>query len=213
MARERGKARGSPTTYLAKYVTIAVDIATRIVRGEFRVGQKIYGRSTLAGRYNVSPETIRRALILLQETEIVDVLPGVGVVVKSKDAAQEYLAHYNQRQVLIDIQGRLAQLLKERDCLNAEIDTLTNELLDYTFKMAGRLQRLEEIKVQAGAPVVGKSLAEIDFRAETGATVLAVYRQGEEIVSPKPSTIIREDDVLLIVGLPESKPGVRKLLE
>jgi K+/H+ antiporter YhaU regulatory subunit KhtT len=203
----------SITPNLAKYVTIAVDIATRIVRGEYKVGQKIFGRSTLAGRYNVSPETIRRALTLLQETGIVDVMPGVGVVVKSHEAAEEYLARYNQRQVLIDIQERLSQLLKERDNLNAEIDSLTNQLLDYTFKMAGRLQKLEEITVLPNAEVVGKSLAEVDFRARTGATVLAVYRQGEEMISPQPRTIIQEGDVLLIVGPQEAKQEVHKLLK
>lgn len=197
---------------LAKYVTIAVDIATRIVRGEYKVGQKIFGRSTLAGRYNVSPETIRRALTLLQEKDIVDVQPGVGVIVKSPDAAKEYLAQYNQRQVLIDIQQRLSELLKERDRLNAEIDKLTNQLLDYTFKMAGRLQKLEEVKVMPNSPVVGKSLAEIDFRARTGATVLAVYRNGEEMVSPQARTIIQEGDVLLIVGPAEVKEAVYRLL-
>jgi len=202
----------SVSTNLAKYVTIAVDIATRIIRGEYKVGQKIFGRSTLAGRYNVSPETIRRALTLLQETGIVDVMPGVGVVVKSNKAAEEYLARYNQRQVLVDIQGRLSQLLKQRDALNTEIDSLTNQLLDYTFKMAGRLQRLEEITVPRNSRVVGKSLAEIDFRARTGATVLAVYRYGEEMVSPQARTIIQEEDVLLIVGPQEAKQEVHLLL-
>lgn len=203
----------SKSPNLAKYVTIAVDIAARIVRGEYKVGQKIFGRSTLAGRYNVSPETVRRALTLLQETGIVDVLPGVGVIVKSPKAAQEYLAQYNQRQVLVDIQDRLSQLLKERERLNAEIDKLTNQLLDYTFKMAGRLQKLEEITVEPHSPVVGKSLAEIDFRARTGATVLAVYRNGEEMVSPHARTIIQEGDVLLVVGPPEVKDAVHKLLK
>ncbi len=202
----------SVSTNLAKYVTIAVDIATRIIRGEYKVGQKIFGRSTLAGRYNVSPETIRRALTLLQETGIVDVMPGVGVVVKSNKAAEEYLARYNQRQVLVDIQERLSQLLKQRDALNTEIDSLTNQLLDYTFKMAGRLQRLEEITVPRNSRIVGKSLAEIDFRARTGATVLAVYRYGEEMISPQARTIIQEEDVLLIVGPQEAKKEVHLLL-
>ncbi|MCF8010794.1 MAG: GntR family transcriptional regulator [Clostridiales bacterium] len=200
-------------SYLAKYVTIAVDIATRIIRGEYREGQKMFGRSTLAGRYNVSPETIRRALTLLQEMGIVDVMPGVGVVVKSQSAAEEYLAQYNQQQVLKDLQERLSHLLKERDSLNSEIDSLTNQLLDYTFKMAGRLQKLEEITVLRESHVVGKSLAEVDFRARTGATVLAVYRNGEEMVSPQARTIIQEGDVLLVVGPSEVKAAVHDLLK
>ena len=48
------------------YKNIALDIANKIINGEFKVGEKISGRSTLAGVYNVSPETIRRAIALLE---------------------------------------------------------------------------------------------------------------------------------------------------
>lgn len=201
-----------PQVHLARYITIAVDIATRIVRGEYRIGQKIFGRSTLAGKYNVSPETIRRALTLLQEREIVDVMPGVGVVVKSDRAASEYLTDYNQKKVLLDIQERLTELLKEREKLNSEIDKLTNQLLDYTFKMAGRLQKLDEITVPDNSPLLGRSLAEADFRARTGATVLSIYRNGHEIVSPEAKTSLHSGDVLIVVGTPESAGMVAQLV-
>ncbi len=202
-----------PQVNLARYITIAVDIATRIVRGEYRIGQKLFGRSTLAGKYNVSPETIRRALTLLQERGIVEVMPGVGVVVKSDRAAHEYLADYNQKKVLFDIQERLTELLKQREKLNYEIDRLTNQLLDYTFKMAGRLQKLEEISVPANSPLLGKSLAEVGFRARTGATVLSIYRQGQEILSPEANTSLQAGDVLLVVGTNESAKMVQQLVE
>ncbi len=86
--------------HLARYITIAADLADRIVRGEYQEGQKVFGRSTLAGKYNVSPETIRRALTLLQEVGIVEVAPGVGVVVKSSEVARKYLDDFDQRRVL-----------------------------------------------------------------------------------------------------------------
>ena len=41
------------------YQQIAVDIASKIASGKYPVGEKIKGRTTLAGYYNVSPETIR----------------------------------------------------------------------------------------------------------------------------------------------------------
>ncbi|KJS15605.1 MAG: GntR family transcriptional regulator [Peptococcaceae bacterium BRH_c4b] len=198
---------------MARYVNIAVDIATRVVRGEYRVGQKIFGRSTLAGKYNVSPETIRRALTLLQDTGIVQVSPGVGVVVKSQKAAEAFLAECGQKQVLRDVQEKLQHLLKERDKINLEIEKLMNELLDYTFKMAGRLQRIEEIKVLGHSPLVGKSLAEAEFRGKTGATVLAIYRNGEEIFSPSAETVIQTGDILIVVAQPEMRDQVHQLLE
>ncbi len=198
--------------HLARYITIAVDIATHIVRGEYRIGQKIFGRSTLAGKYNVSPETIRRSLTLLQERGIVDVMPGVGVVVKSDSAAREYLADYNQKKVLLDIQERLTELLKEREKLNTEIDHLTNELLDYTFKMAGRLQKLDEVTVPHNSPLLGKSLAETDFRVRTGATILSIYRNGHEMLSPEAKTTLQAGDVLLMVGTHDSANRVYQMV-
>ncbi len=200
-------------TYLpARYLTIAVDIATRIVRGEYREGQKFFGRSTLAGKYNVSPETIRRALTILQDTDIVQVVPGVGVIVKSQKAAEVFLAEYGQRKVLREMQERLHFLLRKRDKINAEIEKLMNELLDYTFKMAGSLQRIEEIKVLPSSLLVGKTLAEVEFRRKMGATVLSIYRDGEEILSPQASTVIQATDILIVLAPPELKEQVFKLV-
>ena len=43
------------------YLKIALDIASRIVNGDFIEGKKLSGRSTLVGIYNVSPyKTIYR---------------------------------------------------------------------------------------------------------------------------------------------------------
>lgn len=205
---------GNQGTYImARYINIAIDIASRIVRGEYREGQKIFGRSTLAGKYNVSPETIRRALTLLQDTGIVTVSPGVGVVVKSRKEAEVFLAQSGQRQMLRDVQERLHYLLREKDKLNKEIEKLMNELLEYTFKMAGRFQKIEEIKVNPNSPLVGKTLLEAEFRGKTGATVLAIYRAGEEIVSPCANTMIQAGDILIMVVHPEMKDQLLQLVD
>ena len=190
--------------HFARYINIAVDIATRIARGEYREGQRIFGRSSLAGRYNVSPETIRRALAILEEREIVELHPGIGVTVHSKPNAEGYLAEYGQRQILADIQHRLHQHLDERIRLDNEIVRLTDELLDYTFKMATRLQRIQELRVEADSPMIGKSLGEVQFRSRTGGTVLAVQRHTMEIVAPEADTIIQAGDVLTVIAPPEA---------
>jgi K+/H+ antiporter YhaU regulatory subunit KhtT len=191
-------------SHFARYINIAVDIATRIARGEYREGQRIFGRSSLAGRYNVSPETIRRALAILEERQIVELHPGIGVTVSSKSNAEGYLAEYGQRQILSDIQHRLHQYLDERSRLDNEIVRLTDELLDYTFKMATRLQRIQELRVEANSPMVGKSLGEVQFRSRTGGTVLSVQRHTKEIVAPEADTIIQAGDVLTVIAPPEA---------
>lgn len=53
------------------YQKIAIDIASKIAAGKYKAGEKIYGRSMLAAHYAVSPETIRRAMFMLQDVGIV----------------------------------------------------------------------------------------------------------------------------------------------
>lgn len=195
----------------AKYITIAVDIATGIARGQYKVGQKILGRSSLAGRYNVSPETIRRALAILAERKIVKLQPGVGVIVCSQVAAENYLAEYGQHQILEDIQKKLLVYLDERRKLDQKISQLTDELLDYTFKMATRFQRIHEFRVEDTSPLIGKSLKEADFRSRAGGTILSILRDDSEIVSPNADTIINKDDVLTIIAPEEAIDYFREL--
>ena len=112
--------------HIARYITIAMDLAERIVNGDYGEGQKISGRSTLAGLYNVSPETVRRALSLLQEAGVVMVVPGKGVLVNSIDAARAYLAESSQYKVIKEMQDRLAYLVQERNKLNTQLSHIDN---------------------------------------------------------------------------------------
>jgi K+/H+ antiporter YhaU regulatory subunit KhtT len=159
----------------------------------------------------VSPETIRRALAILEERGIVELHPGIGVTVCSKPNAEGYLAEYSQRQILSDIQQRLRQYLEERSHLDNEIARLTDELLDYTFKMATRLQRIQELRVEADSPLVGKSLEEVQFRGRTGGTVLAIQRRTKEIVAPEAHTIVQTGDVLTVIAPPEAFEQTKSL--
>jgi DNA-binding GntR family transcriptional regulator len=117
--------------HIARYITIAMDIAERVLKGDYKEGQKISGRSTLSGLYNVSPETVRRGLTLLQEAGVVKVLPGAGVQVVSVEAARSYLAESGQYKVVKEMQERLTRMVLERNQLNAKIEHLTSELLEY----------------------------------------------------------------------------------
>lgn len=184
--------------HMARYITIAADIADRIVRGEYQEGQKVFGRSTLAGKYNVSPETIRRALTLLQEVGIVQVSPGVGVVVRSVNAAQKYLDDFDQRRVLAGIHERLHDLVKERDRLNDEISRLMEDLMEHTLHLETRLYKIEEWKVLPDSHLVNKTLAEARLN-ET--KVLSVERKGKgDITDPTADFVLMGGDILTVYG-------------
>jgi DNA-binding GntR family transcriptional regulator len=128
--------------HIARYITIAMDIAERVKQGDYKEGQKIYGRSTLAGLYNVSPETIRRALSLLQGAGVVKVVPGAGVLVDSVSAARDYLVESGQYKVIKAMHVRLAQLVEERNRLNAAIEHLTSELTEFALAVLSTRHRI-----------------------------------------------------------------------
>ena len=69
------------------YQQIAVDLAGKIAAGKYREQERIRGRSVLASYYNVSPETIRKAVGILADVGIVQIHQGVGVEVVSAQKA------------------------------------------------------------------------------------------------------------------------------
>ena len=52
--------------------------------------------------------------------------------------------------------------------------------------------------------VVDHSLAEVDLRGRFGITVLAIRRQGRMLTNLQSSEKIKSDDILFVLGTPES---------
>ncbi|HUN80893.1 MAG TPA: TrkA C-terminal domain-containing protein, partial [Phycisphaerae bacterium] len=52
----------------------------------------------------------------------------------------------------------------------------------------------------AASPAAGKTIREIDLRARTGATIIAVVRQGKALPNPTAETHLEAGDVLVLVG-------------
>jgi CPA2 family monovalent cation:H+ antiporter-2 len=71
------------------------------------------------------------------------------------------------------------------------------------------------IVIEASSPVVGRSLAEINLRGLTGATVLAIFRVGDNqprTLVPTGHEYLRAGDVLALAGTHESIAAARELL-
>ena len=58
-----------------------------------------------------------------------------------------------------------------------------------------------------------RTLAEIDLRGLTGATVLAILRPGEQVLVPSGRERLRSGNVLAAAGAEEAIAAVRDLLE
>ena len=114
----------------AVYKQIAVDIAAKVVSGKYQPGQKIRGRSALASQYNVSPETVRRAVFLLSQVGVLEVRQGSGITILSVENAEEFLSKSGERESINTIKGHIGRLMQEQKQLNARLQENINILLD-----------------------------------------------------------------------------------
>jgi CPA2 family monovalent cation:H+ antiporter-2 len=67
-------------------------------------------------------------------------------------------------------------------------------------------------EVPADGSAVGRSLAELGLRAKTGATVLAIAREGANLPMPSPSEPLRARDVLALAGPDDAIAAACELL-
>jgi TrkA domain protein len=72
---------------------------------------------------------------------------------------------------------------------------------------------IEWTEVEAGAPVVGETLADCDIRNRTGVSVMAIQRGDETIPNPDPTTTIEAGDVLVTLGSREEQSTLSDLVE
>jgi CPA2 family monovalent cation:H+ antiporter-2 len=68
------------------------------------------------------------------------------------------------------------------------------------------------VRLDSASPAVGQSLAELNLRGRSGATVLAISRNGEDIVVPAASERLQAGDVLALAGSREAIETARDLL-
>lgn len=183
------------------YLRIAQDIALRIAQGELKENTKIYGRSVMSSEYGVSPETIRRALNLLADMDVVEIRQNSGAVILSSENARTYIEKFNEYTGTKALQKQLKKIV-------AEHTTLTKQMLDLVNSIAGSAERFSlinplpnyDIEVPPTSPVIGKTVAELRFWQETGATIIAIRRDGKLILSPGPYIQILSGDTIIFVG-------------
>lgn len=68
------------------------------------------------------------------------------------------------------------------------------------------------LRVAPGSAVAGRTLAEVNVRGLTGATILAILREGEQVLMPSGHEGLREGDVLAVVGSRDAVESARVLL-
>ena len=196
------------------YLRIAINIAKQIVKGNYLVGEKLFGQSTLSTEYAVSPETVRRAMCLLADMKIVESKKHSGTVVISVDNAARFLAEHREKEGVHDKKQALKALLNQQASVSKMIETLCDGIFSENEEAAHSNDEIPiyERKVPADSWITGKNLANVRFWTKTGATVVAIRRNGHLLLSPGPTAEMYEGDVILFAGKPETIEKVEVFL-
>jgi CPA2 family monovalent cation:H+ antiporter-2 len=68
------------------------------------------------------------------------------------------------------------------------------------------------VRIDDDSPMIGSSLATLNLRGRTGATILAITREGEQILIPSGSQVLRGGDILALAGTHESVDLAKEIL-
>lgn len=198
---------------IPRYQQIAIDIATKIVNEEYEIDQKIYGRSSIAGQYGVSPETARRAFSILASLGIVSPEKGSGMVIKSRTNAVEFLNQFAQRKTIETLKTGLVQSIarqkKEMEYLTANL----TELIVATehFKSMNPLAPFT-IRITSECVHLNKSIQDLQLWQHTGATLVAIKRNDVLLRSPGPYAALFEGDIIYFISQEDSDQKVKEFL-
>lgn len=146
-------------------------------------------------------------------------LPGIGVrhdLVTSSGRTVGVVSHRNGRRDLLlydveDPDASAASIPLTDDEAEALADVLgaslmLGQLAGLREQAAGLLT--EQVGIGAGSPFVGRRLGDTQARSRTGASIVAVLRDREVIVSPDPAFVFEAHDVVVVVGTRHGLDGV-----
>lgn len=187
--------------YRPMYEKIAIDIAYSIANGEYKVNEMLSGRSSMASKYEASPETVRRAIKIIEEFGIVESLPRRGVIIKSVGAANEFLNEMKDKDRILSMREDVNKLYEDRLAIDTRILNVLDEIIEQsiTFRNSGIIYPLE-FSVTSKSNVVGRTIGSIQFWKHTGATIIGVKRNDRLLLSPGPEFIFLEGDTVYYVA-------------
>ncbi|MCY6485240.1 GntR family transcriptional regulator [Clostridium aestuarii] len=197
-----------------RYIKIAIDIAHRIYNNEFKVGEKLRGRSTLSSKYNVSPETIRRSVSLLQDMDAVEVSEKSGIYVKSAENAYLFIQRFNAKNNVKQIRQKIKELQKEKLSIEKELNKNLDMLLEYSIQFdTESLKDSYEIKVAENSNIIDKTIADTQFWKFTNATIISVKRGEKMYISPGPYFTFTAEDIINFICSEDNVSKVKSYIE
>ncbi|HEX7118373.1 MAG TPA: cation:proton antiporter [Longimicrobiales bacterium] len=214
---------------VAGSVLVAVPLVVGTVRTARRLGLRLALRAlpaTAEGRadFAAAPRralivTLQLAILILVGAPLVAITqpflpPFQGAIVLAVVLAVLALAfwrsatelHGHARAGAEVIVSALAQQMAREE------DIRGRRALGHVHAMLPGLGEPVPVHIGPDSPIVGRTLAELNLRGLTGATVLAILRDGQEVLLPRGRDEIRADDVLALAGSAEAVAMAKRLI-
>jgi CPA2 family monovalent cation:H+ antiporter-2 len=109
------------------------------------------------------------------------------------------------RRTLLELGLPLSKVQEYEDVVRSDhydlgIDTEQERQLLQDLLSASNNIGITWLRLEAGNPLAGQTLAKANLRARTGASVVAIMRDRELITNPEPQAILRANDLVGLVG-------------
>lgn len=146
------------------------------------------------------------------------VLPGIGVC---HELAPQHGRHVGivtrrtgQRDFVIydeEGDGAAASITLTGDEAIAVAELLAAPQVVFPAPVEGLV--VEQLTVPADSPHAGRPLGDTHARTRTGASIVAVLREGSALPSPTPEFVLHADDVVITVGTRAAIDHVARILD
>jgi CPA2 family monovalent cation:H+ antiporter-2 len=119
------------------------------------------------------------------------------------------------RHTLLRLGFPLREVQKYADAVRRESYDVAVTTLEEHHALARLLEAAQNVEITwapVGSALAGRTLAEANLRARTGASVVAMHRDGALVPAPAPESRLREGDRLALIGAPEHLEAAESLL-
>lgn len=150
-------------------------------------------------------------------------LPGIGlqhVMTTARGRQIGVISHRTGRRDLViydkeDPDSCIATVALSADEASAIAELLgTGRIVEHLNELQRQVDGLvtEQLPIAAASPYDGRPLGDTRARTRTGASIVAVVREGKVIASPRPDFVFHAADIVVVVGTGEGTAAVAEIL-
>ena len=138
---------------------------------------------------------------LLEDMEIVESKHSSGSIILSAENAKKYVEKFGNQNDIRVFQKSLNDLLGQQQSLCQKISEAAGSIVRINEKFSQSTPfNSYEAKIPHNSKLIDKTIADSMFWQNTAATIIAIRRSENIILSPGPYAIFQIDDTIVFVG-------------